>query len=74
MPNFQGGDVSMRYIFIILITAITAFGSAGEAAAEMRISIVDIQQIMQDSVAAKSAKAQLNAKQQEFQGQLDARE
>ena len=64
----------MRYVFMFLCVFLLSTTVAEDASAKLRISIVNIQQIMKDSVAAKSARQQLNAKQQQFQAELNTRE
>lgn len=58
----------------ILATLFTALVLAQPAFAEEKIAVVNIQQIMRDSGAAKSVREQLQNKQKSFQSELDAKE
>ena len=64
----------MRILVMLLCTMMLSVSFGSDASAQTRISVVNIQKIMKDSVAAKSAKQQLSAKQKQFQTQLNARE
>ena len=61
-----------RYLPMFALLALTAF--ALPAHAETAIGIVNIQKIMNDSLAAKSVRDQLQSKQKSFQSELDAKE
>lgn len=64
----------MRFLVIFICAMMLNVSFVSDASAQLRISIVNIQMIMKDSVAAKSAKQQLSDKQKQFQTQLNARE
>lgn len=63
----------MRTTRIVAALFATLF-LAQPAFAEEKIAVVNIQQIMRDSGAAKSVREQLQSKQKSFQSELDAKE
>lgn len=56
----------------LLIAIIAAFSMP--AAAQTKVAVVDIQQIMRDSTAAKSVRDQLETKQKAYQAELKKKE
>jgi outer membrane protein len=64
--------MKQRYLPMFALLALTAFGLPAQA--ETAIGIVNIQKIMNDSLAAKSVRDQLQNKQKSFQSELDAKE
>ena len=59
-----------------LIAALFAIISSGASAApqQAKVVVVDIQQVLESSTAAKDLKTQLEAKRQEYQKQITAKE
>jgi outer membrane protein len=67
----------MKIHSLILTAALLAFAAApasAEDAAKPTIAVVNIQQIMKDSTAAKSVRDQLESKQKSFQGDITKKE
>lgn len=68
----------MKYKFIALITASTlAFSApvfAEDAKTSSTIAVVNIQQVMKDSTAAKTVREQLESKQKSFQSEISKKE
>jgi len=64
----------MRMFVMFVCVMMMSMSFVSDASAQARISIVNIQQIMKDSIAAKSAKQQLSSKQKQFQTELNKRE
>lgn len=62
----------MKKLLVALVASLCLF--SGAAYAETSIGVVNVTKILQDSKAAKSATAQLQAKQKAFQNDLDAKE
>jgi Skp family chaperone for outer membrane proteins len=64
--------MKQRHLPLLVLLAIAAFALPVQA--ETSIGIVNIQKIMNDSLAAKSVRDQLQSKQKSFQSELDAKE
>lgn len=61
--------ISLLFVFAFLISA-----PLSQAHAEQTLAVVNIQKIMRDSAAATSARAQLKAKQDQFQAEITKKE
>jgi Skp family chaperone for outer membrane proteins len=62
-----------RFVFPLLLAVLMFAAPLAPAFAET-VAIVNIQKIMRDSLAAKSARDQLKAKQDQFAGEIKAKE
>jgi len=64
--------LSLTSAFLIAALAFAPVAQAADAAAP--IAVVNIQQIMKDSTAAKNVREQLESKQKSFQGEISKKE
>ena len=67
--------MNKKFIFTMLTTASLVFSQASFAEdAKQTIAVVNIQQVMKDSTAAKTVREQLEAKQKSFQSAISKKE
>lgn len=64
----------MKRLLVATCIILTAFSTPSMANEKLAVAVVNIQQVMKDSTAAKSVREQLEAKQKSFQAEITKKE